>query len=104
MDDITERLQNVGVNYCILQSNQWQSDTDLNKISVLIIPNVETISGLQASVLSRWLNRGGKIMSLVRREIFRNLLCVINCDRYLGLTGPIPTPKLTPCGRLIWVN
>ncbi|MFM7788849.1 MAG: hypothetical protein ACKO90_12100, partial [Microcystis panniformis] len=27
--DITERLQNVGVNYCILQSNQWQSDADL---------------------------------------------------------------------------
>lgn len=59
---ITERLQNVGVNYCILQSNQWQSDTDLNKIKVLIIPNVETISGLQASVLSRWLNRGGRII------------------------------------------
>jgi len=60
--DITERLQNVGVNYCILQSNQWQSDADLNKIKVLIIPNVETISGLQADVLSRWLNRGGKII------------------------------------------
>ncbi|RPH91047.1 MAG: glycoside hydrolase family 10 protein, partial [Chroococcales cyanobacterium metabat2.561] len=60
--DITDRLQNVGVNYCILQSNQWQSDADLNKIKVLIIPNVETISGLQASVLSRWLNRGGKII------------------------------------------
>jgi len=59
---ITERLQNVGVNYCILQSNQWQSDADLNKIKVLIIPNVETISGLQADVLSRWLNRGGKII------------------------------------------
>ena len=59
---ITERLQNVGVNYCILQSNQWQSDADLNKIKVLIIPNVETISGLQAGVLSRWLNRGGKII------------------------------------------
>ncbi|MEG3437988.1 family 10 glycosylhydrolase [Pannus brasiliensis CCIBt3594] len=60
--EISDRLRTAGVNYCVLESKNWRGDGDLERVSVLLLPNVENISGLQASSLSRWMNRGGKVI------------------------------------------
>lgn len=59
---ITERLQTVGVNYCILESNNWQNEQDLNNVKVLFLPNVENISGSQLTALQQWMSRGGQVI------------------------------------------
>ena len=59
---ITTRLQQVGVNYCIIDASSWQQELDLGNISVLLLPNLETLNGAQATAIERWMNRGGKVV------------------------------------------
>jgi uncharacterized lipoprotein YddW (UPF0748 family) len=60
--EITNRLQQVGVNYCIVDTANWQRELDLGNISVLLLPNVENLTGSQAIALEQWMNRGGKVI------------------------------------------
>ena len=60
--EITNRLQQVGVNYCIVDTVNWQQNLDLGNISVLLLPNVENLTGSQAIALEQWMNRGGKVI------------------------------------------
>ncbi len=58
--EITSRLQSIGVDYCILEASTWEEDSDLYKVSVLFLPNIPTINGAQAQTLQTWMSTGGK--------------------------------------------
>ncbi len=59
---IVDRLDQMGVNYCVLDSRDWQEEKDINKVKVLLIPSVANISNEQAIALNNWVNKGGKII------------------------------------------
>lgn len=61
--EITNRLQAIGVDYCILEQSEWQERSDLNNFRVLFLPNVENINGSQASALEQWMNQGGQVIA-----------------------------------------
>ncbi|MGF1540953.1 MAG: glycoside hydrolase family 10 protein [Pleurocapsa sp.] len=58
--EITNRLERVGIKYCIVDARDWQEELDFGMISVLLLPNVDTINSIQARSLQQWMNRGGK--------------------------------------------
>jgi uncharacterized lipoprotein YddW (UPF0748 family) len=60
--EITNRLQQVGVDYCIVDTSYWERELDLGNIGVLVLPNVETLTGGQAQALQQWMGRGGKVI------------------------------------------
>ena len=60
--EITSRLQQVGVDYCVVDTSSWQEELDLGNISVLLLPNVEILNGAQATAIERWMNRGGQVI------------------------------------------
>ena len=60
--EITNRLKQVGVDYCIIDADNWQQESDFGDISVLLLPNLETLSGAQATAIDRWMNKGGKVI------------------------------------------
>lgn len=62
--EITNRLQRVGVNYCIVEASEWQQELDLGNINVLLFPNVATLNGAQTQTLQRWMNKGGKAIMI----------------------------------------
>jgi uncharacterized lipoprotein YddW (UPF0748 family) len=59
-DEITGRLQQIGVNYCVVDASSWQEEADLGNLDLLLLPNVEKLNGAQSMSLQRWMNRGGK--------------------------------------------
>ncbi len=60
--EITSRLQQVGIDYCVVDTSKWREELDLGNISVLLLPNVEILNGAQATSIARWMNRGGKVI------------------------------------------
>ena len=60
--EITDRLQTVGVNYCIVDASDWQQEADLSNVKVLFLPNVETLNRAQAIALARWIGSGGRVI------------------------------------------
>ena len=60
---IGDRLGSLGINYCVLEAADWQKEADLKNISVLFLPNVENLNGLQSNSLEQWLNQGGKVIA-----------------------------------------
>lgn len=61
-DSITTRLQTAKVGYRVVDFQQVQQAADLNGISVLFLPNVETITETQAIALEEWMSRGGRVV------------------------------------------
>ena len=59
---ITNRLQQVGVDYCIVDTSSWQEELDLGNTSVLLLPNVEILTGAQVTAIERWMDRGGRVI------------------------------------------
>ena len=60
--EIKNRLDRVGVNYCVVETENWQQEIDLGSISVLLLPNVESLNGSQAGAIESWMNKGGKVI------------------------------------------
>ena len=60
--EITNRLERVGIDYCVVDSSQWQQEIDFGGISVLLLPSVGIIEGSQAIALEEWMNKGGKVV------------------------------------------
>ena len=58
--EITNRLQRVGVKYCIVDASEWEQELDLGMVSVLLLPNVDKINSIQAQSLQQWMEKGGK--------------------------------------------
>ncbi|MDJ0744120.1 MAG: family 10 glycosylhydrolase [Xenococcaceae cyanobacterium MO_167.B27] len=60
--EISSRLERVGINYCIVETTNWKAELDLGTVSVLLLPSVETLDAVQANIIERWMNRGGKVI------------------------------------------
>ncbi|MBD2119864.1 family 10 glycosylhydrolase [Trichocoleus sp. FACHB-262] len=61
-ESITTRLQAAKVGYRVIDFQQVQRAADLNGISVLFLPNVETVTEAQAIALEEWMSRGGRVV------------------------------------------
>ncbi|MBW4486480.1 MAG: family 10 glycosylhydrolase [Trichocoleus desertorum ATA4-8-CV12] len=61
-ESITTRLQAAKVGYRVVDFQQVQRAADLNGISVLFLPNVETVTETQAIALEEWMSRGGRVV------------------------------------------
>ncbi|HEY9858637.1 MAG TPA: family 10 glycosylhydrolase, partial [Candidatus Obscuribacterales bacterium] len=61
-ESITTRLQAAKVGYRVVDFQQVQRAADLNGISVLFLPNVETVTEAQAIALEDWMSRGGRVV------------------------------------------
>ncbi len=60
--EIVSRLERVGVKYCIVETANWKTELDLGTVSVLLLPNIETLNGVQANIIEGWMNRGGNVI------------------------------------------
>ncbi|MBE9229819.1 glycoside hydrolase family 10 protein, partial [Phormidium sp. LEGE 05292] len=59
---ITNRLNQSGVAYCVVDLQSVQKATDLTGTRVLFLPNVESLSPQQAIALSEWMKKGGRLI------------------------------------------
>ncbi|AFZ47399.1 protein of unknown function DUF187 [Cyanobacterium stanieri PCC 7202] len=62
-DQISSRLNDVAVNYCVLDTRDWQTPEDLQSVDILFFPNVNRITNSQASALQVWVNNGGRVIA-----------------------------------------
>jgi uncharacterized lipoprotein YddW (UPF0748 family) len=60
---ITNRLQAVGAKYCVIPLNSVKNVADLGKQQVLLLPNVEVLTPVQAIALEEWMSRGGRLIA-----------------------------------------
>jgi len=60
---IVNRLQASEVSYQVLDWQQVRRAEDFGKLTVLLLPNVETISAEQLLALQSWMNRGGRVIA-----------------------------------------
>ncbi|WP_425461548.1 glycoside hydrolase family 10 protein [Hyella patelloides] len=61
-EEITTRLNQIGVNYCVVETKNWRQEIDLGSISVLLLPSVGSFNGSQTVALEQWMNKGGKVI------------------------------------------
>lgn len=61
--EITDRLEATGVTYRVIEWDEIQRTSDFGDITVLFLPNIETISSDQLLSLQAWMNRGGRIIA-----------------------------------------
>jgi uncharacterized lipoprotein YddW (UPF0748 family) len=59
---ITARLRALGSNYQIIDWEQVQRGSDFAPVTVMFLPNVETISSEQLLALQAWLSNGGRLV------------------------------------------
>ncbi|GBF78983.1 FenI protein [Aphanothece sacrum FPU1] len=59
---IRNRLLATGMQFCVIESANWETTQDLGDIRVLFLPNVEQITGQQADTLETWMGKGGKVI------------------------------------------
>ncbi|MGK7881981.1 MAG: family 10 glycosylhydrolase [Crocosphaera sp.] len=59
---IRNRLLATGIQFCLLEAENWQRAEDLRNVRTLFLPNVETITGQQAEALENWVSRGGNLI------------------------------------------
>ncbi|MEA5551405.1 family 10 glycosylhydrolase [Anabaena cylindrica UHCC 0172] len=60
---ITNRLQAVGAKYCVIPLDSVKNVADLGKQQVLLLPNIEVLTPLQAIALEEWMSRGGRLIA-----------------------------------------
>ncbi|MBW4684385.1 MAG: family 10 glycosylhydrolase [Komarekiella atlantica HA4396-MV6] len=60
---ITDRLQAVGVKYCVIPLANVKNVTDWGDRRVLFLPNVETLTPTQAIALEEWMSKGGRLIA-----------------------------------------
>lgn len=59
---IISRLQATGVDFCVVDSNNWLNARDLAGVGVLLLPNVGNINGAQIQGLREWMAGGGRVI------------------------------------------
>lgn len=81
--EISKRLQAAGLSYCIVPLHRVQTFGDWGERRVLLMPNVENITPMQAIALEEWMSRGGRLIATGPvgvssspgvRQLLRNLL------------------------------
>ncbi|MHC5597607.1 MAG: family 10 glycosylhydrolase [Nostoc sp.] len=60
---ISDRLQAIGVKYCVVSLNDVKSGADWGDRRVLFLPNVETLTPTQAIALEDWMSKGGRLIA-----------------------------------------
>ncbi|MBE9037213.1 family 10 glycosylhydrolase [aff. Roholtiella sp. LEGE 12411] len=60
---ITDRLQAVGVKYCVITLANVKSVRDWGDRRVLFLPNVETLTPTQVIALEEWMSKGGRLIA-----------------------------------------
>ncbi|MBD2387779.1 glycoside hydrolase family 10 protein [Cylindrospermum sp. FACHB-282] len=60
---IANRLQTVGVKYCVISLADVQSAADWGQRQVLFLPNVEKLTPVQAIALEEWMSKGGRLIA-----------------------------------------
>ena len=60
---ITDRLQTIGVKYCVIPLADVKSGADWGDRGVLFLPNVETLTPTQAIALEEWMSKGGRLIA-----------------------------------------
>ena len=60
---ITDRLQTIGVKYCVIPLTDVKSGADWGDRRVLFLPNVETLTPTQAIALEEWMSKGGRLIA-----------------------------------------
>ncbi|MHC5745148.1 MAG: family 10 glycosylhydrolase [Nostoc sp.] len=60
---ISDRLQTIGVKYCVISLNDVKSGADWGDRRVLFLPNVETLTPTQAIALEDWMSKGGRLIA-----------------------------------------
>ncbi|MBG1264764.1 glycoside hydrolase family 10 protein, partial [Nostoc sp. BAE] len=60
---ITDRLQTIGVKYCVIPLNDVKSGADWGDRRVLFLPNVDTLTPTQAIALEEWMSKGGRLIA-----------------------------------------
>ncbi|MDJ0730444.1 MAG: family 10 glycosylhydrolase [Crocosphaera sp.] len=59
---IRNRLLSTGIQFCLIEAENWETAEDLRNVSTLFLPNVETITGQQAEALETWAEGGGNLI------------------------------------------
>lgn len=107
--EITNRLNRVGINYCVVDANNWQQELDFGSVSVLLLSSVESINGSQASALEQWMNQGGKVVvtgptgNLSNPDVREKLRSLFGAYWGYPLTTPA-TLELSASSPLEWSN
>ncbi len=60
---ITTRLEEAGVNYCVIPLNSIRNTADWGSRTVILLPNVETLTPSQAISLEEWVGKGGNVIA-----------------------------------------
>ncbi|MBN3894014.1 MAG: family 10 glycosylhydrolase [Nostoc sp. NOS(2021)] len=60
---ISDRLQAIGVKYCVIPLNDVKSAADWGDRRILFLPNVETLTPTQAIALEEWMSNGGRLIA-----------------------------------------
>ncbi|MHC0065250.1 family 10 glycosylhydrolase [Nostoc sp. UIC 10890] len=60
---ISDRLEAIGVKYCVIPINDVKSMADWGDRRVLFLPNVETLTPTQAIALEEWMSKGGRLIA-----------------------------------------
>ncbi|MEA5467286.1 glycoside hydrolase family 10 protein, partial [Spirulina sp. 06S082] len=63
---INQRLQQTGLDYCIVDLSEIRPGGTFNvlnsEVGVLLLPNLETLTGAHINALDLWMRRGGKVV------------------------------------------
>ena len=63
---ITQRLQQTGLDYCTVDLSEIRPGGTFNilnsEVGVLLLPNLETLTGAHTNALDMWMRRGGKVI------------------------------------------
>ncbi|MFN6500222.1 MAG: family 10 glycosylhydrolase [Nostoc sp. DedQUE01] len=60
---ITDRLQTIGMKYCVISLDNVKSVADWGDRRILFLPNVETLTPTQAIALEEWMSKGGRLIA-----------------------------------------
>ncbi|MCL1469122.1 family 10 glycosylhydrolase [Argonema antarcticum A004/B2] len=60
---ITTRLSESGVPYCVVDLEKIKNVADLNGVTVLFLPNVESLTQEQTLALEAWMSKGGRAIA-----------------------------------------
>jgi uncharacterized lipoprotein YddW (UPF0748 family) len=60
---ISDRLQTIGVKYCVISLNDVKRAGDWGDRQVLFLPNIETLTPTQAIALEEWMSKGGRLIA-----------------------------------------
>ncbi|MEH2192576.1 MAG: family 10 glycosylhydrolase [Nostoc sp.] len=106
---ITDRLQTIGMKYCVISLDDVKNSADWGDRRVLFLPNVETLTPTQAIALEEWMSNGGRLIasgpvgslsSAGVRQLLRSLL-----GGYWGFSlSDIEQIKPTKTNSSEWAN